>query len=79
MAVTNKQKHAVRFIIETLRIPFKGNIKDNNDVHQFLSEHLEDAKLLKKQLDDIAEFWDEQNAMYEMALDSRIAEQEHLW
>ena len=47
MAVTNKQKHAVRFIIETLRIPFKGNIKDNNDVHQFLSEHLEDAKLLK--------------------------------
>lgn len=79
MAVTNKQKHAVRFIIETLRIPFKGDIDNGNDVHQFLSGHLDDAKLLRNQLDKISEFWSERNMIEEMMLDTRIEEQEHIW
>lgn len=51
--VSNKQKHAVRFIVTTLRIPFKGNVDDYNDVSNFLTEHFEDAKLLNKQLEMI--------------------------
>lgn len=56
--VTNKQKHAVRFIIETLRIPFEGNIEEYNDVSMFLNAHFEKAKLLKSQLDEIANYHD---------------------
>lgn len=51
--VTLKQKHAVRLIVETLRIPFKGDIENRVDVSNFLHNHLVDAKLLKKQLDEV--------------------------
>ena len=79
MAVTKKQKHAVRFIIETLRIPFKGDIEEISDVHDFLSKHLDDAKLLCAQLEKIGEWNEEIERINDMWLDSRIAEQEHLW
>lgn len=54
--VSNKQKHAVKFIVTTLRIPFKGNIDDFNDVSNFISQYLEDAKLLNKQLEMIEDW-----------------------
>ena len=57
--VTIKQKHAVRFIIETLRIPFKGDIENINDVSPFIGKYLEDAKLLKSQLESIENYYDQ--------------------
>jgi len=57
--VTNKQKHAVRFIVETMRIPFKGDINDIKDVSRFLDEYFDDAKLLNSQLEEIANYHDD--------------------
>lgn len=67
--VTNKQKHAVRFIVETMRIPFKGNINDIKDVSRFLDEYFDDAKLLKSQLDEIHNYYDDCAAREDMMYD----------
>lgn len=58
MMVSKKQKFAVKFIIETMRIPFKGDIDNIKDVTRFLDEYFDDAKLLKKQLESIDEYYE---------------------
>lgn len=42
--VTDKQKSAVHFCEEWLHISFEGNINSRQDVSEFLSEYLDEAK-----------------------------------
>jgi hypothetical protein len=44
--VTDKQKNAVHFCEEWLHISFEGNINSKQDVSDFLSEYLDEAKCL---------------------------------
>ena len=44
--VTKKQKLAISFCEEILDIQFKGNIDNFNDVNNFLSLNLENAKMI---------------------------------
>lgn len=50
MATTDSQKRAVLFCVMTLRVPFRGNLDNFDDVHEFLDNHLERAKLIRKQM-----------------------------
>ena len=43
---TNRQKAAVQFCEQWLSISFEGNIENKEQVSQFLSEYLDDAKNL---------------------------------
>jgi hypothetical protein len=43
---TTRQISAVHFCEEWLHISFEGDIKDRHDVNSFLSEYLDDAKLV---------------------------------
>lgn len=47
---TESQRRAVLFCVDTLRVPFRGDLNDFDDVHEFLDDHLERAKLVKKQM-----------------------------
>lgn len=42
--VTDKQKAAVHFCGQWLNVSFEGDIEDKQQVSQFLSEYLDDAK-----------------------------------
>lgn len=44
--VTDRQKNAVHFCEEWLHISFEGNINSKQDVSDFLSEYLDEAKYL---------------------------------
>lgn len=61
---TDSQKRAVLFCVETLRVPFRGNIEKFEDVHDFLDRHLESAKLIRKQLAYYVELKDNMNNDY---------------
>lgn len=43
--VTDRQKNAVHFCEEWLHISFEGDIRDKNQVSEFLGEFLEEAKM----------------------------------
>lgn len=43
--VTPRQKSAVHFCEEWLHISFEGDIRDKNQVSEFLGEFLEEAKM----------------------------------
>lgn len=53
---TDKQKRAIIFCEEVLKINFDGNIEDDNQVNSFLSEHFEKAKKVNQMNIDDASF-----------------------
>lgn len=60
---TTRQISAVHFCEEWLHISFEGNIKDRHEVSSFLSEYLDDAKLVYDEVkceyeSYIMELWD---------------------
>lgn len=48
--ITESQRRAVLFCVDTLRIPFRGDLQDFADVSRYLTDNLEDAKLVRKQM-----------------------------
>ncbi len=48
--ITESQRRAVLFCVDTLRIPFRGGLQDFADVSRYLTDNLEDAKLVRKQM-----------------------------
>ena len=50
MKPTERQISAVHFCEEWLHISFEGNLEDRNQVSEFLSEYLDDAKNLYEEI-----------------------------
>jgi hypothetical protein len=50
MKPTPRQIAALNFCCEILPVEFTGNIENKNEVSLFLSEHLDDAKILYEEL-----------------------------
>lgn len=48
--ITESQRRAVLFCVDTLRIPFRGDLQNFSDVSRYLTDNLEDAKLVRKQM-----------------------------
>jgi hypothetical protein len=48
--ITESQRRAVLFCVDTLRIPFRGDLQSFADVSRYLTDNLEDAKLVRKQM-----------------------------
>ena len=67
--VTLRQKHAVRFVVTTLRVPFEGDIENYADVSNFLGQYLNNAKLLDEQLSKIEAWSSYQEHLLEIACD----------
>lgn len=60
---TQRQKEAVGFCEEILKITFEGNIESFTECHNFLSIYLDDAKTMYEELaceyeDYLMELWD---------------------
>ena len=48
---TDRQKSAVHFCEEWLHISFEGNIDNRQEVNEFLSNYLDDAKIVQEILE----------------------------
>jgi hypothetical protein len=48
--ITESQRRAVLFCVDTLRIPFRGDLQSFADVSRYLTDNLDDAKLVRKQM-----------------------------